>query len=65
MDDLEKLVAENVRMREQELAPCREIITKHTAELMAKISAPARKPEAVVKPEMTWVISGGSHTYAH
>jgi len=65
MDDLEKLVAENVRMREQELAPCREIITKHTTELMAKISAPARKPEAAPKPEMAWVVSGASHSYAH
>jgi glutamyl-tRNA reductase len=65
MDDLEKLVAENVRMREQELAPCREIITKHTTELMAKISAPARKPEAAAKPEMAWVVSGTSHSYAH
>ena len=33
-------------MREQELAPCRDIIEKHTAELMAKLHGPTRKPDA-------------------
>ena len=57
MDDLEKLVAENVRMREQEMAPCRGIIERHTAELMAKLTGASRKPEtADSKP---------THTYAN
>ena len=55
MDDLEKLVAANVRMREREMTPCREIIEKHTAELMAKLEGAPRKPEAACRqPETKW-----------
>ena len=64
MDDLEKLVAENVRLREQELQPCRQIIAKHTAELMAKVSAPARRPEAAAKAGMDWATPATTHSYA-
>ncbi len=65
IDDLEKLVAENVRMREQEMAPCRDIIEKHIAELMAKLNGPCRRPEAVVQePQMNWTLSGSQHSYA-
>jgi glutamyl-tRNA reductase len=65
IDDLEKLVAENVRLREQELAPCREIIEKHTAELTAKLNGPSRKPEAAVQPQASWEFPGRIHDYAH
>ncbi len=65
IDDLEKLVAENVRMREQELAPCREIIEKHTVELMAKLNGAGRRPEpAVLQPHINWEFPGRIHDYA-
>jgi glutamyl-tRNA reductase len=65
IDDLEKLVAENVRMREQELAPCREIVEKHTGELMAKLNAPSRKPEAApLQPQTSWAFPSRIHDYA-
>ena len=65
IDDLEKLVAENVRVREQEMAPCRDIIEKHTAELMAKLNGPCRKPEAPGQPPQTsWAIPVRIHDYA-
>ena len=66
MDDLEKLVAANVRMREQELAPCRDIIEQHTAELMAKLNGPARQPDAPgPQPQTGWDFPGRIHDYAH
>jgi glutamyl-tRNA reductase len=63
IDDLEKLVAENVRLREQEMAPCRDIIEKHTVALMAKLNGPSRKPEAL-QPPMSWAFPGQNHSYA-
>jgi glutamyl-tRNA reductase len=38
MDHLEQLMRENVRLREQEVARCREIIEEHTVALMAKLN---------------------------
>lgn len=65
IDDLEQLVAGNVRMREQEMAPCREIIEKHTAELMAKLNGPSRKPEAPgLQPQASWEFPGRICDYA-
>jgi glutamyl-tRNA reductase len=65
MDHLEQLVRENVRLREQEVALCRDIIEKHTVELMAKLKGPSRKPEAAGQPpHMNWAFPGGSHSYA-
>jgi len=65
IDDLEKLVAENVKLREQEMAPCRNIIEKHTAELMAKLNGPSRKPEgAGPPPQLGWEFPGRIHDYA-
>ena len=65
IDDLEKLVAGNVRMREQEMASCRDIIEKHTAELMAKLNGPSRRPETPARPPPTsWAIPGRIHDYA-
>jgi hypothetical protein len=40
-------------MREQEMAPCRDIIEKHAVELMAKLNGPSRKPEAPVPQSQT------------
>jgi glutamyl-tRNA reductase len=53
MDHLEQLMRENVRLREQEISRCREIIEEHTAALTAKLSGASRKPEAVqFEPQM-------------
>jgi glutamyl-tRNA reductase len=38
IDDLEQIVTENVRMRQQEIETCRQIVEEHTVELMAKLS---------------------------
>jgi glutamyl-tRNA reductase len=42
VDDLEVIVRENVRQREQELARCREIIQERTESTLARV-APARE----------------------
>jgi glutamyl-tRNA reductase len=47
VDDLEVVVRENVRSREQELSRCAEIITRRTADLMKRL---ARPPEAPRRP---------------
>lgn len=66
IDDLEKMVAENVRLRAQELAPCREIIEEHTAALMAKINEPARAPKAAAaEPQTSWAFPGQICSYAN
>jgi glutamyl-tRNA reductase len=44
IDHLEAVVRENVRLREQELRRCREIIDKHVEELVAKLDGPRWKP---------------------
>ena len=49
IDDLEAVVRENTKNREQELAFCRQIIAKHTAELMARFDSP-RPPAAEAGP---------------
>jgi glutamyl-tRNA reductase len=55
IDHLQQLMRENVRLREQELARCREIIEEHTAALMAKLNQSSRKPVVVeLPPTMDW-----------
>jgi glutamyl-tRNA reductase len=44
IDDLEAVVRENTKNREQELAVCREIIAQHAEELMARFAAPLGRP---------------------
>ena len=46
IDDLEAVVRENTKNREQELAVCQQIIAKHAAKLMARFQ-PARTVEPV------------------
>jgi glutamyl-tRNA reductase len=66
IDDLEQLVAENVKLRSQEMAPCRAIIEKHTAELMAKLNQAPRRPETVAAPnQASWAVPSGNYNYAH
>jgi glutamyl-tRNA reductase len=65
MDHLEQLVRENVRLREQEAARCGEIIEKHTAELMAKLEEPSRRPETVrLEPQMGCAFQSTLASYA-
>jgi glutamyl-tRNA reductase len=47
IDDLEAIVRENVRSREQELARCQNLIAERTATLMAKLNPPPIRPPAV------------------
>lgn len=47
IDDLEAVVRENTKNREQELALCQQIIAKHTAELMKRFDA--RRPQAMAE----------------
>lgn len=55
IDDLEALVRENVRHREQELARCRDIVQENTAELMERFSpAPERAPVFRPQPQPAW-----------
>jgi glutamyl-tRNA reductase len=55
VDDLEGIVAENVRSREQELARCTSIIAQRRDALMAKI-APAPEPlyDPHLQPQPGW-----------
>jgi glutamyl-tRNA reductase len=65
MDHLEQLVRENVRLREQEVERCREIMEKHTAELMAKLSEETRRPERFrLEPQMGCVFQSPMAGYA-
>lgn len=65
MDHLEQLMRENVRLREQEVVRCREIIQEHTAALMAKLSGASGKPEPQrFDPQMGWAFPGPLAGYA-
>lgn len=44
IDDLEEIVKENVRLRQQEIDTCRAIVEQHTTELMEKLTGPVGKP---------------------
>ena len=56
IDDLEAVVRENTKNREQELAVCRQIIAKHTVELMARFDAP-RPPAAAEAGPDRWLMA--------
>jgi glutamyl-tRNA reductase len=65
IDHLEQLMRENVRLREQELARCHEIIEEHTAGLMAKLNGASRKPETPGRqPQMGWAFQSPLADYA-
>jgi len=54
IDHLEAIVRENVRMREQELNKCQEIVAERAAALMAKLNPPpARPPATPARPGLT------------
>jgi glutamyl-tRNA reductase len=61
IDHLEKLVHENLRLREAELALCRQIIEEKTTALMSKLTPglgnlPAVRPE----PKRDWLLDGAA-----
>ena len=64
IDHLEALIQANVRLREQELIVCREIIDEHAAELMAKLGgarpSQSNKKILAVGPEAGTAIRNGS-----
>jgi glutamyl-tRNA reductase len=65
IDHLEQLMRENVRVREQELARCHEIIGEHTAALMAKLNCAPGRPDAVrPQPQMDWAYQSQMVGYA-
>lgn len=59
IDDLEAIVRENSRLREQELAKCHEIIARHAAALMTKLN-PTRATPSEAETELLpgWFWSG-------
>jgi glutamyl-tRNA reductase len=59
IDDLEAVVRENVRHREQELVRCQSIIAEHTEELMIKLApAPQKWPALGLPARPEWAFSG-------
>ncbi|HEY5042122.1 MAG TPA: glutamyl-tRNA reductase [Verrucomicrobiae bacterium] len=55
IDDLEAVVRENTKNREQEFALCRQIITEHSAELMERFDSPfARRPRETMEAAPGW-----------
>jgi glutamyl-tRNA reductase len=59
IDDLEAVVRENTKNREQELTVCHQIIAEHTAALMARFDAsPAKRAQAAVSTVSDWVMGG-------
>lgn len=65
IDHIERLVNENVRLREQELARCQEIIEEHTAALLAKLNdAAARLNSPQATAQTAWVLPNAIAGYA-
>jgi glutamyl-tRNA reductase len=61
IDDLQAVVRENTKNREQELALCRQIISEHVAELMERFNSPFAKrgrEAAAVAPG--WALGGAT-----
>ena len=58
IDDLEAVVRENTRNREQELTVCQQIIAKHAAELMERFNAPQAKPAGPAELLPGWAMRG-------
>jgi glutamyl-tRNA reductase len=59
IDDLQSLVQENVRLREQELDRCRTMVNDNTQELLARFGAQERRePAATPEWKPAWGFSG-------
>jgi glutamyl-tRNA reductase len=55
IDDLQALVRENVRSRQQDLAKCDQIIDSRASALMAKLSLEIEKPQLSVRPCLSFL----------
>jgi glutamyl-tRNA reductase len=61
IDDLEAVVRENTKNREQELAVCQQIISEHAAELMARFESPfARRAPKAAELVPAWIMKGAT-----
>ena len=61
IDDLEAVVRENTKNREQELVVCEGIIAEHVAELMARFDSPfAKRAAATVAAVPDWALGGAT-----
>jgi glutamyl-tRNA reductase len=62
IDDLEAIVRENLRHREEELARCHAIIAEHTAEVLAKLTPPnpTSTHEPGVQSQPGWLLWGAA-----
>jgi len=61
IDDLEAVVRENTKNREQELAVCQQIIAEHAAALMARFDSPlAKRAPAAAGPAPGWMMGGAT-----
>jgi glutamyl-tRNA reductase len=68
IDNLQALVRENMRIREQEIARCHEIINHRAEALMAKLAPPpiTRQPrdkqtnDICIQPEPSWIFCGAA-----
>lgn len=59
IDDLQEIVRENARLREQELASCQDIIAGKTTELLAKLTPQkAERRERSKNPAAAWLPTG-------
>ncbi len=59
VDHLERMVQENMKLREQELVRCHEIISEHAAALLARFAPRAVRPSPVA-PSPAWQFAGAS-----
>jgi glutamyl-tRNA reductase len=58
IDDLEAVVRENTKNREQELSICHTIIDRHAAELMKRFDSPsAKRAREAVETAPGWALS--------
>jgi len=60
VDHLEKLVRENVRNREQELARCRSIIAEQSTAFLAKIASRPAPTQAAEPATPEWLLGGAA-----
>lgn len=61
IDDLEAVVRENTKNREQELAVCHQIIAEHATGLMERFNSPfARRPREAVATAPAWALGGAA-----
>ncbi len=66
VDDLEGIVKENLKSRQQELSRCQAILGKRTSALMPRLTAvPERAPVAASRPDFRWALEGAMACPAH